>query len=307
MNDKPVYLHGNGTGEREWIYITDLCVAIIRALFYGKPGETYNIGNGKPVKDLELAEKVLSLSGKPQDRIHPCHDVTDRSWGSNRLNVYKANCNLAWCSKYSLEEGLAETIEWYRENLNRLASNSLLEGLVFGYKIGKQINSFLEEAKTEKVQLNINYSTDRKKKDIDASILISEIQQEMTENVGIIRNKEGLMQALKKINSYAELLEDAKCETLKEFELQNIVLISRLVIESALEREESNQYLPVYLQNHIAAVQPRSIFLHLSRLILKKVRVQNRHQHKVSQYMLLCIHSFEERRQLQKYSFHLQV
>ena len=122
---------------------------------------------------------------------------------------------------------------------NRLASNSLLEGLVFGYKIGKQINSFLEEAKTEKVQLNINYSTDRKKKDIDASILISEIQQEMTENVGIIRNKEGLMQALKKINSYAELLEDAKCETLKEFELQNIVLISRLVIESALEREES--------------------------------------------------------------------
>lgn len=116
LNDKPVYIPGSGTREREWIYITDLCVAIIRAIFYGKPGETYNIGTGSPVTDLELAGKISLLLDRPQDRIHLCHD--DPGLGTNcRLNVYKARCNLAWCSKYSLEDGLAETVRWFSENI----------------------------------------------------------------------------------------------------------------------------------------------------------------------------------------------
>ena len=122
---------------------------------------------------------------------------------------------------------------------NRLASNSMLEGLVFGYKIGKQINSILAEKEQEKVQINICYTSNRITKEIDADSIIKDIQNEMTLNVGIVRNKEGLLKALQKVNRYTELLNDAQCGSLREFELHNMVLLSRLVIEAALEREES--------------------------------------------------------------------
>lgn len=122
---------------------------------------------------------------------------------------------------------------------NRLASNSMLEGLVFGYKIGKQINSILETAKGDKVHLNVSYTSNRIKKDINVKAIVEDIQNEMTRNVGIVRSRDGLQEALDKISGYTELLKDARCDTLKEFELQNMVLLSRLVVESALEREES--------------------------------------------------------------------
>jgi L-aspartate oxidase len=61
----------------------------------------------------------------------------------------------------------------------------------------------------------------------------------MTRNVGIIRDEKGLTTALDKISSCAQKIRDMKNETITDFELQNIALLSRLVIESALEREES--------------------------------------------------------------------
>lgn len=122
---------------------------------------------------------------------------------------------------------------------NRLASNSLLEGLVFGRLIGEQADVLLKNNKASQEPLNLVYKTDRTDVPVDRNSVRADIQKKMTKEVGIIRNREGLSRALDKVNSYGKLLEDLKNESLEDFELQNILLLSRLVIESALEREES--------------------------------------------------------------------
>jgi L-aspartate oxidase len=120
---------------------------------------------------------------------------------------------------------------------NRLASNSLLEGLVFGHKIGNEVSNLLKEKGRSNVSININ--TDRVVKEVDAGKLIKNVQEIMTLYVGIIRNKESLLHAKAEIREIQDSIADMKNESIKHFELQNLVLISGLVIEFALEREES--------------------------------------------------------------------
>lgn len=122
---------------------------------------------------------------------------------------------------------------------NRLASNSLLEGLVFGRLIGEQIDELLKNEKSSREPINLAYATERTNVQFDRKAVKTDIQKKMTKEVGIIRNGAGLLRALTDVNSYKKMLDDLKNESLEEFELQNIILLSRLVIESALEREES--------------------------------------------------------------------
>lgn len=122
---------------------------------------------------------------------------------------------------------------------NRLASNSLLEGLVFGRMIAKQADVLLEGKEGTGGKFSIKYETGRSAVKSDSKAVIKDIQMKMTKEVGILRNREGLERALAKVTSYSKAYEDMKSEKLEDFELQNIMLLSRLVIESALEREES--------------------------------------------------------------------
>jgi L-aspartate oxidase len=122
---------------------------------------------------------------------------------------------------------------------NRLASNSLLEGLVFGNKIGSEIINYIEDKLTKNSSNIFKYSVHSIHKDFDRDKMKIEIQKIMSDDVGIIRNKKGLIRAKEKIDIFNSILKDLKNECIKDFELQNMVLISRLVIDSALLREES--------------------------------------------------------------------
>ncbi len=122
---------------------------------------------------------------------------------------------------------------------NRLASNSLLEGLVFGRMIGTQVSDLLESTGRTTAFADVANKTDRVPHDFDKQAAKAEIRKVMTMDVGIIRDKGSLTHALGKINALGKKIEDMKNEALADFELQNIQLLSRLVVESALEREES--------------------------------------------------------------------
>jgi L-aspartate oxidase len=119
---------------------------------------------------------------------------------------------------------------------NRLASNSLLEGLVFGRRIGQEIANRRID-KTEAV--SVNYKTDRKLLSIDRDAIKKDIKRTMTEYVGIERNEQGLLTAREKIRNYKSQVENLKNESIKDFEIQNMLTLSELVINSALERKES--------------------------------------------------------------------
>ncbi len=143
---------------------------------------------------------------------------------------------------------------------NRLASNSLLEGLVFGRIIALHVDEMLKIGKADQVGVRVkdgsqvqtagNEAPENKSGyivtyDSEKIKIKRDIQQEMTKNVGIIRSREGLEKALGKIKSLTALMKDStnnsinNTKDLNDYELRNILLLSRLVVESALEREES--------------------------------------------------------------------
>jgi L-aspartate oxidase len=126
---------------------------------------------------------------------------------------------------------------------NRLASNSLLEGLVFGKKISEEVQNIISSSGPyRKPEVN-KYG-----KQITASVLWTEqdskdmmrqIQNIMTDKVGILRDRTSLEEALSQIKEFNNKIKDMKVESVSDMELNNMILLSQLIIEAALEREES--------------------------------------------------------------------
>lgn len=115
LNDEPIPIYGDGTNIREWIHVKDHCSAVVKALFHGTPGEVYNIGSGEEVSNIEMARLILTNLGKSAESIK---NVNDRLGHDRRysLDSSKIKSQLNWSCSYKLEEGIRETIEWYKNN-----------------------------------------------------------------------------------------------------------------------------------------------------------------------------------------------
>ncbi|HER25469.1 MAG TPA: L-aspartate oxidase [Candidatus Atribacteria bacterium] len=123
---------------------------------------------------------------------------------------------------------------------NRLASNSLLEGLVFGNRIAQKVKEnkelFSQKIDEEK---NIFYNFPRKEiRKFDSRQITKELQKLMWDKVGIIRNSSDLKQAIQKINEWKFILK-SELRTTEDFELANLIILADLITKSALQREES--------------------------------------------------------------------
>jgi len=122
---------------------------------------------------------------------------------------------------------------------NRLASNSLLEGLVFGSKIGTEINEMKKSGSDDKAIEALSYRTERRTGEADIKAIIAGMRSAMNDKVGIIRDEEGLLVALEEISGYCRDVDGILHKDIEIIELKNMLLISKLVVESALERKES--------------------------------------------------------------------
>ena len=107
--DLPVY--GDGSNVREWIYVEDNCRAIDLVLREGTVGEIYNIGSHTEKTNLEVTEAILDAVGADENLIK---FVDDRAGHDQRyaLETKKIEA-LGWEPKYTFEEGLERTIEYY--------------------------------------------------------------------------------------------------------------------------------------------------------------------------------------------------
>jgi dTDP-glucose 4,6-dehydratase len=116
LNNEPIPIYGNGTNIREWIHVSDHCSAITKVLFNGVPGEVYNIGSGEEVSNIDMARMILNNLGKPEDAIIKIDDRLghDRRYALDSSKIRK---QLNWSCNYKLEEGIKETIHWYKNNL----------------------------------------------------------------------------------------------------------------------------------------------------------------------------------------------
>jgi dTDP-glucose 4,6-dehydratase len=114
LNDEKVPVYGRGLNIREWLYVSDCADGIFTVLEKGKVGEVYNIGSGQERRNIDIVKKILGILRKPEDLIE---FVEDRPGHDFR---YSLNCDkikeLGWRPKYSLEEALDGTVDWYKKN-----------------------------------------------------------------------------------------------------------------------------------------------------------------------------------------------
>ena len=110
----PLPLYGDGMNVRDWLHVEDHCRALDLLLEKGAPGETYNVGGGNEVPNIDLTRRILALLGKPETLIRR---VTDRPGHDRR---YSLDCGrlrgLGWSAQVPFDEGLRATVEWYRAN-----------------------------------------------------------------------------------------------------------------------------------------------------------------------------------------------
>jgi dTDP-glucose 4,6-dehydratase len=105
----PVY--GDGSNVREWTYVTDNCRGIDRVLRDGVPGEVYNIGSGEELSNLEVTRRIIEATGASEDLVE---FVEDRPGHDQRyaLDTTKVT-ELGWEPRWTVDEGLAETVNYY--------------------------------------------------------------------------------------------------------------------------------------------------------------------------------------------------
>ncbi len=121
FNNKELPIYAKGKNSREWIYVEDHCEALLRLYLKGKDGESYNVGSGENLQNINLVKKIIKICKKMKIKIgkktkikfvkdRPGHDFR---YALDNKKIYK---KLKWKPKVKFEKGLKQTIVWYLKN-----------------------------------------------------------------------------------------------------------------------------------------------------------------------------------------------
>jgi len=121
---EPLPIYGDGRQVRDWLYVADHCRGVMRALAVGKPGETYAIGGGNELVNIDTIRILCRILDEEQPRADgdPYAElithVTDRPGHDRRyaLDSRKAHEQLGWRPTESFPTALRETVRWYLAN-----------------------------------------------------------------------------------------------------------------------------------------------------------------------------------------------
>ena len=113
LEGRPLPLYGHGTQVRDWLYVEDCCRAVEWLIRRGKIGEVYNIGAGNEVRNVDVAERICDLLGKPRSLITfvPDRPGHDRRYALDCTKVH----SLGWKPEAEFSQALASTVRWYQE------------------------------------------------------------------------------------------------------------------------------------------------------------------------------------------------
>jgi dTDP-glucose 4,6-dehydratase len=108
----PVY--GDGMQVRNWIHAGDFAAAIGQVLAHGLPGEVYNAGGPDEEANIAVVKRIIALTGASEEQIE---HVTDRPGHDVRYSLSSEKVRaLGWSPRVRFEEGLEQTVAWYRDN-----------------------------------------------------------------------------------------------------------------------------------------------------------------------------------------------
>ncbi len=132
FNNKELPIYAKGKNSREWIHVKDHCEALFMLYLKGKPGESYNVGSGINLSNVNLVKKILKICKNKKIKLgnktkikfvkdRPGHDFR---YALNSKKIFKS---LKWKYKIKIDEGLFDTIKWYFENkkfLNQISKKN---------------------------------------------------------------------------------------------------------------------------------------------------------------------------------------
>ncbi len=121
FNNKELPIYAKGRNSREWIHVYDHCEALFKLYLKGKKGESYNVGSGVNLENINLVKKLIKICKKMRIKISnktKIKFVKDRPGHDFRyaLNSKKILKELKWRPKIKFEDGLKETLSWYLYN-----------------------------------------------------------------------------------------------------------------------------------------------------------------------------------------------
>ena len=116
LEGRPLPVYGDGSNRRQWLHVRDFARGVITVAEQGEPGETYNIGGGHEIANIDLAKEICRLAGAPPSLIQL---VPDRPGHDFRYALeWSRLAALGWQPEVAFEEGLAQTVAWFREWLS---------------------------------------------------------------------------------------------------------------------------------------------------------------------------------------------
>ena len=136
-NQQPLPVYGEGTNIRDWLYVEDHAEAIDLIFHKGRIGETYNIGGGNELKNIDLVRMLCRLIDDKMGRLLGSSEelirfVRDRAGHDHRyaIDFSKIQNELGWTPATDFKTGLSKTVDWYMTNekwVNRITDGSYAE------------------------------------------------------------------------------------------------------------------------------------------------------------------------------------
>ncbi|MEM1277625.1 MAG: dTDP-glucose 4,6-dehydratase [Pseudomonadota bacterium] len=137
---QPIPVYGKGENVRDWLFVEDHAVALLKVLQEGRLGETYNIGGNSEAQNIEIVRMICRIldDRRPEGAPHAdlINFVTDRPGHDFRyaIDASKIREELGWEPSVSLEEGLIRTVDWFLENQGWW--QEIQQRLGFGQRLG---------------------------------------------------------------------------------------------------------------------------------------------------------------------------
>lgn len=118
QKENPYEIWGSGTENKDFLYIDDLIDGIFLALQKDSPWEIYNIASGKNTSINDLVDIILENCHFHPRIVHNQNKPTTIQYRS--LSIKKAHTDLGFFPKTSLQDGIASTLQWYKDNFYEL-------------------------------------------------------------------------------------------------------------------------------------------------------------------------------------------
>ena len=138
---EPLTVHGDGSAQRDWVYVEDTCIAIDYAMHVDirrLSGQDINVGTGRSISIREIAETVVKLMGYGRNSIRYTADRPGQVF-RHTSSTDKAKTLLGWEATTPFEEGLKLTIEWYRTHRPCWENQLWMRSVPITTKDGKEV------------------------------------------------------------------------------------------------------------------------------------------------------------------------